>query len=105
LDDSGITDAIENLIIDFADNPEDLPTGRPELLTHLINARAGLLEVIRDAFTTGESAVDALLVHVKAAVSANPVDGSGLDGVKKKGTRLRQLAEQARESLAQVQEA
>lgn len=99
LDDTEITNAVENLIIEFVDDAQDLPAEKAALLAKLIAARAGVLETIREAFSVGESAVDALLVHVQAAVKANPVDGSGLVDIKEKGARLRQVAEQARASL------
>lgn len=92
---------LEDLITQFVDESSELPTDRPALLSRLISARAGLLQIVLDTFADGETAIDALLVHVEAAVRQNPVDGSGLAGVHEKGGRLMAVTNRIRSLLAQ----
>ena len=103
IDDAVTIRSIEDIIYEFVDDAENLPAQSPQMLSKLIVARAGALDTVREAFVTGEAAIDALLVHVQAAVKANPVDGAGLAGINDRGRRLLAAAELARSNLRKGQ--
>lgn len=95
---------LEDLIIEFVDELDQLPTTGPALFSRLIQARAGLLQLVLDALVEGESAINAVLANVETAVRQNPVDGSGLAGIREKGGRLMATTNRIRSLLKQEAE-
>ncbi len=102
LQDKSTTDAVEAIIVDFVDNPDDLPTSTTELLGKLVRTKASTLEAVRESFVLGESAVEALLVHAQAATAGSEENEEGLEEVRQKGDALSEAVERARRVLAEA---
>ncbi|UKJ75445.1 hypothetical protein [Azospirillum brasilense] len=91
--------AIQATVVQFANALDELPTEAPQLLSHLITARAGGLEQATDAFTQAENAVDAMLVHVDGVIETAAPGGESLRTIHTAGVHLVEAAREARQHL------
>jgi hypothetical protein len=103
LQDKSVLDSVQSIIIGFVDERASLPSATTDLLELLVQSKANALETIREGFATGESAVEALLVHAQAAVGDDQEDGVGLDIIREKGRELADAVEHAREVIESAQ--
>lgn len=96
--DEGQRGRIEGTIQQFAFEAEAMPAAKVELLSILIDTRAGALEQTRDAFAAAEVAVDSLMLHVGKIV-ADQSEAGGLAAFHQTGMRLKAAAHDSRRRL------
>jgi hypothetical protein len=98
-DDYDATKGLEILLSDFDLKDSDHPAAGPALLSWLADRPVGNLNSLLDLAKIGESAVQALIPHVRDIIR-DAAGGVDLGALREKGERLRGAAGAARQALA-----